>query len=66
MATLDFNSDNNPEVGIGVVVSVFKDYLQVGYGRNIGIDKYYWFLGICLPFLGINFNGNPKIYQEDK
>lgn len=63
IATLDFNSDGNPEVGIGIVASFFKDYIQFGYGRNIGVDQNYWFFGIRLPLLGINFNGNPKINQ---
>jgi hypothetical protein len=66
VATLDFNNDNNPEIGIGVVASFFKDYVQIGYGRNIGVDQNYWFFGLRLPFLGFNFNGTTKTYQEDK
>ena len=66
MATLDFNNDNTPEVGIGLVFSAFKDYLQAGYGRNFGSDQNYWFFGIRLPFLGVNFNGKPKVVPADQ
>jgi hypothetical protein len=60
MATLEFNNDNTPEIGIGLVVSNFKDYLQMGLGRNLAEDNWYWFFGLRLPFLGIDFNGGPK------
>lgn len=66
MATLDFNNDDNPEVGMGLVLSAFKDYLQVGYGRNFGVDQNYWFFGIRLPFLGVNAYGKPKTLPADK
>ncbi|MEO5571940.1 MAG: hypothetical protein ABIT08_16280 [Bacteroidia bacterium] len=66
MATLDFNNDNTPEIGVGVVVSTFKDYLQVGVGRNMTIDQYYWFLGIRLPFLGVDLTGAAKNGGADK
>ncbi len=66
MATLDFNNDDNPEVGIGLVLSAFKDYLQVGYGRNFGVDQNYWFFGLRLPFLGVNAYGRPKTLPSDK
>jgi hypothetical protein len=61
MATLDFDNDDDPEVGMGLVVSAFKDYLQVGYGRNFGVDQDYWFFGIRLPFLGMNFDAKPIV-----
>jgi hypothetical protein len=65
MATLDFNNDNTPEIGIGVVGSVFADYLQVGYGRNMSADQNYWFFGIRLPFIGVNLSGKTKVIAED-
>ncbi len=61
MATLDFDNDDDPEVGMGLVVSAFKDYLQVGYGRNFGADQDYWFFGIRLPFLGMNLDSKPIV-----
>lgn len=66
IATLDFNNDNIPEIGIGLVASAFKDYLQVGYGRNMASDQWYWFFGIRLPFLSVNLAGSPKMNLEDK
>lgn len=66
MATLDFNNDDNPEVGMGLVLSAFKDYLQLGYGRNFGADQNYWFFGIRLPFLGVNTYGKPKTFPADQ
>jgi hypothetical protein len=65
MATLDFNNDNTPEIGVGIVVSAFKDYLQAGYGRNMASDDNYWFWGIRLPFIGVNLSGSPKVVAED-
>lgn len=66
MATLDFDNDDNPEVGMGLVLSAFKDYLQLGYGRNFGADQNYWFFGIRLPFLGVNTYGKPKTLPADQ
>jgi hypothetical protein len=50
VAALDFNQDSNYELGLGVVISVFKDYLQFGVGRNMQCDRWYWFFGIQLPW----------------
>jgi hypothetical protein len=49
IAALDFNSDQSLEVGVGLTVSVFSDYLQVGYGYNLNFGSGYWFLGLKLP-----------------
>lgn len=65
VATLDFNKDDNPEVGLGLVVSSFKDYLQVGCGRNFGVDQNYWFFGIRLPLLGFNIDRKLDISTND-
>jgi hypothetical protein len=50
VAALDFNQDSDYELGLGVVISVFKDYLQFGVGRNMHLDRWYWFFGIQLPW----------------
>lgn len=52
IATLDFNNDNNPEIGLGITASFFRDYFQAGYGRNMGTDDNYWFFGLRLPLFG--------------
>ena len=49
VAALDFDKDDTPELGIAVVGSAFRDYLQVGYGYNVNEDVGYWFFGLRLP-----------------
>ncbi|MBC7892478.1 MAG: hypothetical protein H7Y12_09715 [Sphingobacteriaceae bacterium] len=58
-ASLDFNKDDVPELGLGLVVSVFRDYIQAGTGYNIHNDNPYWFFGIRLPlpFLNLSSSG---------
>jgi hypothetical protein len=50
VTALDFNQDSNYELGLGFVLSTFNDYLQVGIGRNMDSDGWYWFFGLNLPF----------------
>lgn len=50
VTALDFNQDANYELGLGLVLSTFNDYLQVGVGRNMDSDGWYWFFGLNLPF----------------
>lgn len=45
----DFNLDSDPEIGLGVVATAVKDYFQIGAGRNMGVDTWYWFFGLKLP-----------------
>lgn len=54
VAALDFNQDSNYELGLGVVLSAFKDYVQLGVGRNMESDTWYWFFGLNLPFTSIS------------
>lgn len=49
VAALDFNQDSNFEVGLGLVLSGFNDFVQVGIGRNMNIDANYFFFGINIP-----------------
>jgi uncharacterized coiled-coil DUF342 family protein len=48
-AALDFNRDETLEFGVGVTLSVFRDYIQAGYGYNINEDEEYWFFGLKFP-----------------
>lgn len=50
VSALDFNQDSTYELGLGLVLSGFKDYVQLGFGRNMEIDSWYWFFGLNLPF----------------
>lgn len=52
VSTLDFNNDNTPEIGIGASAAFFKDYIQIGYGRNMATDDNFWFFGLRLPLFG--------------
>lgn len=63
VATMDFDNDNNPEIGIGVTTAFFHDYLQIGYGRNMSTDDNYWMFGLRLPLFGwatANVQGTPS------
>ncbi len=58
VAALDFDHDDVPEIGLGLVGSVFRDYLQGGFGYNVYRDKAYWFFGLRIPLSlsAITFN----------
>jgi len=45
----DFDMNNVPEIGLGVIATTALDYLQIGVGRNMGIETWYWFFGLKLP-----------------
>lgn len=53
IAILDFDGDDNPELGVGGVVAILRDILQAGYGYNISEDLWYGFFGIGLPLSAI-------------
>jgi len=50
VAALDFDKDDTPELGFGVVAAALRNHVQVGYGYNPFEDKGYWFFSISLPF----------------
>jgi len=50
VASLDLDMDSVPELGIGFVVSLFRDYVQGGIGYDVFKDHRYWFFGLRLPF----------------
>jgi hypothetical protein len=49
LASLDFNHDDSPELGIGVVGSALRDYIQAGYGYNLTESVPYLYFGLRLP-----------------
>jgi hypothetical protein len=57
----DFDKDDVPELGLGVVASTLHDYLQVGWAYNLFQGANYIFVGFRLPIptmnLGANNNG---------
>lgn len=49
IAALDFNKDDTPELGLGLVLSAFRDILQAGAGYDVNEDEPYWFFGVRVP-----------------
>ncbi|MCR9243830.1 MAG: apolipoprotein A1/A4/E family protein [bacterium] len=48
-AALDFNGDDQPELGVAATVSILRDWIQVGGGYNFGDDRGFWFVGGAVP-----------------
>ena len=61
VSTPDFNKDDVPELGIGVVISGIRDILQIGFAHNVFENKPYWFFGIKLPVPSMNFGGSGNV-----
>jgi len=49
VSALDFNHDDVPELGVGLVGSIVRDYLQAGFGFNVPRKQWYGFFGLRLP-----------------
>lgn len=49
VAALDFNHDDVPELGVGGVVSLVRDYVEGGFGLNVPRKQWYGFFGLRLP-----------------
>lgn len=49
ISALDFNKDDTPELGVGFVLSIFRDILQAGVGYDVNEAEQYWFFGIRVP-----------------
>lgn len=58
VAATDFDKDDIPELGVGLVVSLFRDYVQGGVGYNVFLDKAYGFFGLRLPMPTFNLVGS--------
>jgi hypothetical protein len=58
----DFDKDDVPEIGVGIVLSGLKDYAQVGWAYNLFQATPYVFFGIRLPLAYLNIgNGNAGV-----
>jgi hypothetical protein len=49
VSALDFNHDDTPELGIAFSVSIFRNFIQGGYGFNVQQRQPYAFFGLKLP-----------------
>lgn len=50
----DFDGDDVPELGAGIVISVLHDYIQSGAAVNVFTGDPYWFFGLRLPVPSFN------------
>ena len=50
----DFDGDDVPELGVGLVISFFSDYVQTGIAYNVFTADPYWFFGIRMPVPSFN------------
>ena len=53
-AALDFDRDGTPELGLGGVVTVFHDVIQIGGGYNVFKSEGYFFFGLGLPLSNLS------------
>ncbi len=58
VAAPDFNLDSTPEIALGVMATTALDYLQLGFGRNFGVETWYWFFGLRLPAGTVTLTGD--------
>ena len=49
ISTPDFNLDGTPDVGLGVIGTVLKDILSIGWSYNTTTNSPYWFVGLSIP-----------------
>lgn len=60
VSTPDFDKDDVPELGVGLVLSGFYDYFQAGWAYNFFHGTSYLHFGIRLPVPSMNFGGGSK------
>ena len=48
IAFLNFDERQPLEVGLAVALTVYKDFVEIGYGRNlmVGENPWYWYIGL--------------------
>lgn len=53
VAFLDFDSAQSLEVGMALVLTIYKDFFEIGYGRNLTVreDPWYWYIGLNVVHL---------------
>ncbi|WP_299683691.1 hypothetical protein [uncultured Dokdonia sp.] len=56
----DFDGDDVPELGTGIVVSVLHDYVQSGIAINVFTGDPYWYFGLRLPIPSFNIGSIPS------
>lgn len=56
----DFDGDDVPELGAGLVVSILHDYVQSGIAINVFTGDPYWYFGLRLPIPSFNIGSIPS------
>jgi len=48
IAFLNFDKEETIELGVGVALTIYKDFFEIGYGRNLMIreNPWYWYIGL--------------------
>lgn len=49
LSALDFNNNESPELGLSLVFSLLRDYIQFGGGVNVQEEEFFGFFGLSLP-----------------
>lgn len=57
ISALDMSGNNTPELGVSLVGSAMKDYLQVGYGYNVNVRSGFFTFGLRLPLASMTLQG---------
>ncbi|KOP37802.1 MULTISPECIES: hypothetical protein [unclassified Flavobacterium] len=52
----DFDKDDVPELGAGIVITALHDYVQSGIAYNIFTGDPYWFFGLRIPMPSFGSN----------
>ncbi|MDH7445592.1 hypothetical protein [Aquimarina sp. 2201CG14-23] len=55
----DFDGDDVPELGAGLVISILHDYVQTGAAINVFTGDPYWYFGLRLPIPSFNIGSIP-------
>ncbi|WP_299311498.1 hypothetical protein [uncultured Aquimarina sp.] len=55
----DFDGDDVPELGAGLVISILHDYVQTGAAINVFTGDPYWYFGLRLPVPSFNIGSIP-------
>lgn len=49
LSALDFDDNESPELGLSLVISLLRDYIQFGGGLNVQEEEFFGFFGLSLP-----------------
>ena len=56
LAALDLDGDDSREIGVAATVSLFRDFVQVGWGYDLQETQGFFMIGFVLPLTGTTFS----------